>query len=402
MDGINLQNPRFNKPDRRREAIEQAIDLELARIPPKLSRFFDRDDLVNTYLNGGRNDDFLELISMGDPSSEVPEDQRWIQDHMLQGFTSEGWTPNQVELFETKHGYNPVQGNRLTGEMAISPGAKMLGGIRARREFLGLPDAEGTPEQLERLRQDAADRYLDDPNRENWRFSDLQNPETAVGSYITKMGPVLSDVGSQFATALLGYGNADESLGNAAVRSAGSDWNRRSPQLKEFKDWRSAQGLIDKNRAAYANSEGMDSTDTLRATTGQHSLPVEMAMSLGNGMLDGSVGAAPGGGWRALGMELAEEAATDLPVQAAVMTMPAIQESRAAKLAESQSEFRNRLADDAQSREQAIKTLEASNDQINRPETWTSWAGKKISPVLSPLLSGEAKPVMGTTWGTRQ
>src|SRR6056300_897190 len=180
MDGINLQNPRFNKPDRRREAIEQAIDLELARIPPKLSRFFDRDDLVNTYLNGGRNDDFLELISMGDPSSEVPEDQRWIQDHMLQGFTSEGWTPNQVKLFEAKHGYNPIQGNRLTGAMAISPGAKMLGGIRARREFLGLPDAEGTPEQLERLRQDAADRYLDDPNRENWRFSDLQNPETAV------------------------------------------------------------------------------------------------------------------------------------------------------------------------------------------------------------------------------
>ena len=401
MDGMNFQNPRFNKPDRRREAIERAIDLELARIPPKLSRFFDRDDLVNTYLNGGSDDDFLELISMGDPSSEVPEDQRWIQDHMLQGFTSEGWTPNQVELFEAKHGYNPIQGNRLTGEMAISPGAKMLGGIRARKEvLLGLP--EGTPEQLERLRQDAADRYLDDPNRENWRFSDLQNPETAVGSYITKMGPVLSDVGSQFATALLGYGNADESLGNAAVRSAGSDWNRRSPQLKEFKDWRSAQGSIDKNRAAYASSEGMDSTDTLRATTGHHSLPVEMAMSLGNGMLDGSVGAAPGGGWRALGMELAEEAATDLPIQAAVMTVPEMQESRAAKLAESQSEFRDRLSDEAQSREQATKVLEASNDQINRPETWTSWAGKKISPVLSPLLSGEAKPVLGTTWGTRQ
>ena len=88
-------------------------------------------------------------------------------------------------------------------------------------------------------------------------------------------------------------------------------------------------------------------------------------------MLDGSVGASLGktGFWKAIGQELTEEALTDGGINLVVDSFTP-KEYRQQKEQESGTAFAQRQQEESARRQQAIKQLEASNDQIKRPETW--------------------------------
>jgi hypothetical protein len=369
-----------------RASVAKAIEAELARVPARTRAFLglnDIDRVVDSVISGEGDERsrLASLMQIGDPDYKPQDDgERFLQDQMLKGYTSEGWTPDQ----KTELGRDPES-------MEYSPGAKMLADIKARQRLVSRASGESLgpfgPSNSAREYNESLDRTHAPLSLES-----LNSPETTIGSYMTKMGPVMSDGWSQLATALLSDGEkARDSAGNAAVRSYGADWNRVSPQLKQFTDWRSAHGQIKEMRGAYNDSTGMDSADTLRAATGikpsWYTRPVEWAMSLGNGLLDGSFGAGVGkGAARAIGQELMEEAVTDGGISTAVMlaTPP---EYRAAKENESDTEFAERQKQESARRQQAIKQLESGNDQIVRPQTmFQKYAAKPFGNLIGGLL----------------
>lgn len=409
--------------DEIRSAVAHAVAAELDRLPPRARAFMgDTDAVVESVLSGGESaNDLARLMVVGSPDFDIadaerlgikPEVAQALQDSMLSEYTSEGWTPEQIEAL----GRDPES-------LEYSPGAKMLADIRARKELIEKASPRYKPEEAtstggwlmnllgesalgpmgetgyvydqDAQRFGAARQYMDAVKATHAPFSlqSLQSPETTLGNYVTKMGPVMADAASQLGTALLGDGeSAMDSIGNAAVRSYGADWNRVSPVLKNHTDWRSSHKLINDMRNAYADSMGMDSADTLRAATGIKpsgwTRPVEFAMSFGNGMLDGSVGAnlAKPGVWRAFGQELTEEALTDGGINLVVDSFTP-KEYRQQKEQESAAAFAQRQQEESARRQQSIKQLEANNDQIKRPETWfQKYAAKPFGNVIGGLL----------------
>jgi len=410
--------------DEIRSAVAHAVAAELDRLPPRTRAVMglsDTDAVVESVLSGGDSvKDLAILMAVGSPDFDIadaerlgiePEVAQRLQDRMLREYTSEGWTPEQIEAL----GRDPES-------LEYSPGAKMLADTRARQELIGkaaprykpaeattggwlmnlLGDsAMGPVGETENVydqdaqRFEAARQYMDAVKATHAPFSlqSLQSPETTLGNYATKMGPVMADAASQLGTALLSDGeSAMDSIGNAAVRSYGADWNRVSPVLKNHTDWRSSHKLINDMRNAYADSTGMDSADTLRAATGIKpsgwTRPVEWAMSVGNGMLDGSVGASLGkpGVWKAIGEELIEETLTDGGINAAVELFTP-RDFRQQKEQESGTAFAQRQQEESARRQQSIKQLEANNDQIKRPETWfQKYAAKPFGNVIGGLL----------------
>lgn len=411
--------------DEIRSAVAHAVAAELGRLPPQtlsLLGLSDTDAVVDSVLSGGELAQNLSiLMRVGDPDFDAakagelgidPEVARQLQDRMLNDYTSEGWTPEQVKAL----GRDPES-------LEYSPGAKMLADIRARQALIDKAIPSYKPEEptstggwlmnlladsamgpmgetenvydQDAQRFEAARQYMDAVKATHAPFdlNALQSPETTLGNYVTKMGPVMADAASQLGTALLNDGeSAMDSIGNAAVRSYGADWNRVSPVLKNHTDWRSSHKLITDMRNAYSDSEGMDSTDTLRAMTGQKpnnwTRPVEWAMTFGNGALDGSVGAnlSKPGLWKALGQELTEEALTDGGINTAI-AMATPRSYRQQKEQESGTEFAQRQQEESARRQQAIKQLEANNDQVVRPDTWfQKYAAKPFGTVIGGLL----------------
>ena len=430
-----------------RDALLDAIQLDYDQIPAPLRQIFGTPEEIAEHLLA-RDDvgkQYRAILELASPDADpaklssalgLPEEVgRDIQRQMLAGYTSEGWQPSQLNGREPE----PYE---------MSPGAAWLNRRRARQDLIGEVYRDSAPEDQGFLggllslpfhdmagEQDplevAANVYFDRKgwtHAPSWNFKSIENPESMVGGYFTKMGPVLSDAASQLGTALLSDSESrGDAFGDAATRSYASDFNRTSPVLAEEMEPQAAHELIQRMRQARSGSEGMDSADTLRSMTGQKSSgwtrPVEWAMSLGNGLLDGSVlnlGSIPkaaasqlaksstpllqnyglhaikhadevGGFMSRLAPELMEEGATDGTITAGTNAFYGDLYKQRGE--ESDEDFAQRQAAEAKEREQSMKFMEANNDKIKRPETPTTWAGKKLAPFLAPLMQ-DSKPVV--------
>lgn len=318
------------------EALRHAYSADLARLPQHMRGQFDAGKLAQSRLAGKPDQSFHAYMEIGSPAFPAETDgERQLQDSFLPGYTGKGWTPSQRQ-----------QLGREPQPYELSPGAKMADQIKARQELYGAFDPPKKEHWLtamfggpgawtgsgpDKLKEGAAKLYADQlgpdgqgrthnylpgtgpgtmipgvPDED--MFSMFSNPENFVGTFATKMSPVISDGLSQIGTSLLRGNGAGEklqgvanALPNAAVRSYGADWYRTSPQLAhEPKNWREADTMIDKNRAAFNHSQGMSAGETSR-TLLEPILPedfkgqipviqplVNGALSFGNGMLDGT------------------------------------------------------------------------------------------------------------------
>ena len=122
--------------DEIRSAVAHAVAAELDRLPPRhRARMGDTDAVVEAVLSGGESaKDLAMLMVVGSPDFDIadaerlgiePEVAQLLQDRMLSEYTSEGWTPEQIEAL----GRDPES-------LEYSPGAKMLADIRARQELI--------------------------------------------------------------------------------------------------------------------------------------------------------------------------------------------------------------------------------------------------------------------------
>lgn len=278
------------------EALRHAYSADLARLPEPYRNQFAVDRLVQDHLAGKPNGMFHEFLQKGHPSFHAETDEdRALQDSMLEGYRTQGWTPSEVDSLR-----------REPQPYEYSSGGRILQGIDNRKnlydatgpakpeerwwltEMFGGPEAwtGGSPEDK---KVGAAKLYADEVGKTHAYFPGtgpgtyipgvpdegmmmFNNPESSIGTLATKMGGALSMGWSQAGTAALrGNGLKEKALGvanalpNAAVRSQGADWNRTSPQLAhEPKDWREADQMIQRNRAAWQVSDGMSAGDTSR------------------------------------------------------------------------------------------------------------------------------------------
>jgi hypothetical protein len=201
------------------------------------------------------------------------------------------------------------------------------------------------------------------------------NPETPLGTFMTKFGQVFSDAASHAGDALLGYGDIDNSVGDAFARSNGADWNRLYPMLTdEGGDWRSRDALIEQGKRAFAESEGMDANEFLQSffnNAGLEYYPnptsnmtAGTAVTVGNGVFDGTYGgptkqiveelASDGG--LAGGLNVWSESPKAFDSNEYMNARPSIEENQQARM------------DGEEQQQQAVKTLEHIDDQVRHPQ----------------------------------
>jgi hypothetical protein len=135
---------------------------------------------------------------------------------------------------------------------------------------------------------------------------DMENPETFLGYYNTRMGPVLSQAGSLIGDALLRNDETSvdpvyNALANTEISRQASGANMTSPQLEVDEGWRENNKLIEDQKAAYDAANGLSGAEYPRqiaANMGQtyHRNPATdtlfgLPFTIGNSMLDGGTGA---------------------------------------------------------------------------------------------------------------
>lgn len=338
------------------------------------------------------------ILHHGNPQSKFEKPvARDMQDRLLEGYTGLGWLPSQVEEL-----------GRTPEPKEMSPGAKMAHELNARRNFILSRDLDayeksktfdprtwvegGDPFERLSILKDYGLQALQDAN----------NPETPLGTFMTKFGQVFSDAASHAGDALLGYGDIENSVGDAFVRSNGADWNRMYPMLTdEGDDWRSRDALIEQGKRAFAESEGMDANEFLQSFFNNAGLeyypnPISnmtagTAVTVGNGFFDGTYGGPA--------QQMLEELGTDGGLTGVLNVMnefpkafdsneymnarPSIEENQQARM------------DDKAQQQQAIKTLESIDGQVRHPQQEMfdkakSVAAKAVSSYRAPL--GNAIP----------
>lgn len=410
------------------EAVRHAVQAELDRMPPFIQARYklDLDGLSKSLLAGEENDqtkDFDGLVSIGRPEHEPADDfERKLQDLLLSKYTGTGWTPEELkrlgrepEPYEMSHGaqmaHQMKERRRLFTELERARTTKAAAPMSIQSPFGAVPSfaPQRTDEVARQQAYDVATKnYADSTVREKALFSSLgnevDNPENFLGTYLTKMGPVLSDGFSLAATNALDGDPNTSILGgftDAASRSYGADWNRTSPQLTADQGWRENDALIRRMREAYRDSQGMTSGDTFRATFGGHVPGIQPlingAMSFGNGLLDmsslaGALASAPvkavaaqtakagvpgvsnyaagvakdigRAGWGARTMQEVGDETLDVTNVAATGAHFFAEPKK-----ETGSEFNARIAEESQRRSAAIKALEQEQNSIRRPQT---------------------------------
>ena len=195
-------------------------------------------------------DSMDNVLKYGSPQGKFENPiARDMQDKLLEGYTGLGWLPSQVEAL-----------GRMPEPKEMSPGGRMAHELNARRNFILSRDLDAYEKS----------KTFDPRNTVGTGFMQVlegaNNPETPLGTFMTKFGQVFSDAASHAGDALLGYGDIENSVGDAFVRSNGADWNPLYPQMaNEDGDWRSRDALIEQGRRAFAESEGMDANEFLQS-----------------------------------------------------------------------------------------------------------------------------------------
>ena len=317
------------------------------------------EDIAQRYVNGedtGRLDWHLEVA---DPGYEPVDDfERRYQDAILEGYTGDGWTPEQRDKLaeEGRVVYDATVGVPIHVESAtpgykeMSPGKKMRSDFEARRDFIQggdkgvyedrlatagpqsrMPDGEDIMGFLEftgsklkpYLKEHSAipylpfgDALLDQlPDSEDVRktgysgsnfVEDMENPETFLGYYNTRMGPVLSQVGSLIGDALLRDDETSvdpvyNALANTEISRQASGANMTSPQLEVDEGWRKNNKLIEDQKEAYDAANGLSGAEYPRQIMGNYGRTyyrnpfsdtvLGLPFTVGNSMLDGGTGA---------------------------------------------------------------------------------------------------------------
>lgn len=431
-------------PEEAQKILQSALDAEVRRLPQLArSRFSDTAKMAADFYAGRPNQsmDALRYYNgLGHPDYEPADDeQRQLQEELLTGYTGRGWTPEQRKAL----GRDPQP-------YEYSPGGRILRDIEARRSLfdriekgqgkklqtysygMGSPNPADFADPL----TSAAYDYQAEIERDKahaMTVQSLSNPENFVGSYMTKMGPVLSDAGALLATERNTGGSGLNALGDAAARAYGADWNRTSPQLVQDRGWQDNDALIRRMRQAFHKSEPQSSGDTFRSWTGGH-VPyiqplINGAMSFANGLLDMSAVAAGPGAVLTKGMasqaarsgvplvkgygnHLVRQINKDLAaMRGASMAGKALNYSKrevgdelmdvgnvvntGAQFVvpdpnETDDQFKARTAAQAKVRSQATKELEANQNQIIRPkgmvERVTEPVGKAIGGFFNNLI----------------
>ena len=299
------------------------------------------------------------FLQLGDPRSQFEgELENLIQNDILSDYTGLGWLPSQVEEL-----------GRMPEPKEMSPGGRMAHELAARAKFIRDRDLEAYEKSKTFDPRDTQGTGLQQ------FLLGANNPETGLGTYMTKMGNVFADAASQAGDALLGAGNIENSVGDAFVRSNGADWNRLYPMLtSEDGDWRSRDALIEQGRRAFAESEGMDANKFIQTSFNNAGLdyypnPISnmtagTAVTVGNGIFDGSYGGPA--------KQILEELASDgglagglnVYTQGPKVTDANEYMNKRPSIAENQQAFR----DDNAKREHSIKVLENIDDQVRHPQ----------------------------------
>jgi len=429
------------------EAVRHAIMAELRRLPPNYRAAFDGhvDEMVAAQMAGSPNDYLQSIRSLAEaghpdfePSSPVtPSRQtlfqasadRQLQDAMLKDYPGAAWTPSQLqgrtpEPYELSPGAKMKsdieERQRLFGEMGRVSQGEMAGQSSDSQFFSVGPSAwMGVAPDKKIESQILADNYDRAINRTHAPGTDLvnqvNNPENWFGTFVTKMGPVLSDAGSLFGSALLDNNptsGVSTAMGDAAVRSQAADWNRTSPVLAQDRGWRENDKLLREMRENYRKSEGMTAGDTVTAANGGRQLPFPLhqiasgAASFFNGLMDmSSAASGPGAALtksaatqlgktgiplmgaygrhiaRTIGKDMASTGSKTVMGQIGKYTTREMGDemfdvSNAANTAanvlsppppETPEQFRARMLTDSQARQQATRQLEANQGQVVRP-----------------------------------
>lgn len=301
-------------------ALFHAFSSEIARLPPEDQQRFNPSQMALDFAAGRPNDQVSEILTLshignpemnwGSEENELPyadmsrDEHKKLQDLLLGDYRGDAWLPDQVKEL-----------GRAPEPYELSPGGKVSEQARRRQHLFDVVANAGggqvdpwTGVDSQGQAAGAASQYLNGARDTHASFLDknvlgeTQNPENWLGTFVTQMGPVGSDAASQFATHAL-QGNIGaallDSVGDAATRSAGAQFNRTNPQFaRDHGGWRANNEVLQKGRDAYAKSEGMTSGDTFRSAAGFH-VPyiqplINTAMSIGNGLFDGSsIGLAP-------------------------------------------------------------------------------------------------------------
>jgi hypothetical protein len=474
------------------EALRHAYSQDIARLPEDIQGMFDADAMAAAHASGQKHPMTGVLrhhMMVGHPKY-VPQsaDEFEQQDRMLGGYAGEVWTREQADaLGRDPQSYEFSPGGKMTADAearmrlhddiqkahtakATSPtrGISSPGGFIPNFAQHQSTDEDVRTENMARAAQhynDSIDRrkasvvgyspetshqHYDEQGRPHGDptgypsgmnhplvtlAKEIVNPENAAGSLTTKMGGVLSDGASLFATALLRKAHGVDAdpmaaAGDAAVRSQAADFNRTYPVVANDRGWRENNKLIEEGRGYRAKSEGMTAGDTWRGAIGNHILPeswngqvpylqpvINTALSFGNGMADGSgaVGSfkaipqivrgvasgvarsgVPGLArfaastanditqhltknpkylQRFVGYNVDEAAdVTNLAEGGIEATMPRDPRSNSQWSADQHTEEAHR--------QHAIKKLEGMNEQIIRPETNVTKAGKWLSGII--------------------
>ena len=315
------------------------------------------EDIAQRYVNGEGSDRLDWHLRVADPGYEPADDfERRYQDAVLEGYTGDGWTPDQRDdlaeegrvVLEGSTGL-PLRFEGATpGYKEMSPGKKMRSDFGARRDFIQggdkgvyedrlatagpqsrmpeLNDFAGTLGLLGNLLSGGGSGTvstvggtmynvpssppLKKPESTGYSgtdfVEDMENPETFLGYYNTRMGPVLSQVGSLIGDALLRNDetSADpvfNALADAEISRQASGANMTSPQLEVDGGWRENNKLIEDQRAAYDAANGLSGAEYPRQMAANMGIPyhrnpfTDLALGLpftvGNSMLDGGTGA---------------------------------------------------------------------------------------------------------------
>ena len=310
------------------------------------------EDIAQRYVNGEGSDRLDWHLRVADPGYEPADDfERRYQDAILSGYTGDGWTPDQRDklLEEGRVVYDATVGVPLHVESAtpgykeMSPGKKMRSDFGARRDFIQggdkgvykdrlatagpqsrMPDTDDVmgflefagsklkPLLKEHTRIPAlpfGEALLDQlPDPEDVRktgysgtdfVEDMENPETFLGYYATRMGPILSQAGSLIGDALLREGGSSvtDAAANAEIARNASGANMTSPQLEVDEGWRENNKLIEDQRAAYDAANGLPAAEVPRQFFAKMGIPyhrnpftdvaVGVPITVANSALDG-------------------------------------------------------------------------------------------------------------------
>lgn len=452
-----------------REALLDAISADLARLGEYGERF-DPEVLAEAMLARSVENpdlqDFRGFLDLADPDYEMPEQfdsfeqarnaraLREARDKILSGYTGPAWQPSDVSAL----GRDPERNE-------LSPGGRYLDGLKNRRALYHafLSEVEPDPSvaawiggdgpTADELRQSRIDgqTQLYETQRDrthggmwwdqsgNFDFSGFSNPDTTMGSYVSQMGPVISDAFGQANTETMNNGSwkpytgtnpamgflngltrgplyvkdvlsnlVSDGVGDAAVRAGGADWNSNSPVLTEEMGGMDAHKLTQQMRNAYGTSDSLTSADTYRMTTGQKptyaNLPARVGMSFGNAALDGSAAKLSPGTLKNLGAGMIKRGGAlgqsmGHHIIKSADDMGSMTARTAAELGEdgvmdaglntflsggepeTDEEFQARTQQQQETRDRSIKQLENNNHKIQHPG-WARSAGRFLSGLI--------------------